>query len=141
MAARDASVLGVAAGLAGVRAAHGRQTEERSRRSERHATVEPGSTPPGAPAFAWLVLAFAYFIVCERLFGATVGKRIFSLRVEGRDGGLPTWGQSVGRNLPRIVDGFPYVLPYLVGFVVAKSNADRRRLGDSAAGTRVVSSS
>jgi hypothetical protein len=36
-------VLGVAAGLAGVRAAHGRQTAERSRRSERRGTVETGS--------------------------------------------------------------------------------------------------
>lgn len=85
--------------------------------------------------------ARAVALMCERLFGATVGKRMLSLRVEGRDGGLPSWGQSLGRNLLRIVDGFPYVLPYLVGFVVAKSNADRRRLGDSAAGTRVVRSS
>jgi uncharacterized RDD family membrane protein YckC len=108
---------------------------------EHHAHGSYGFSLHGGPAFAWLALAFAYWIVCERLFGATVGKRIFSLRVEGRAGGLPTWGQSVARNLLRIVDGFPYVLPYLVGFVIAKSNADRRRLGDTAAGTRVVSSS
>jgi hypothetical protein len=42
-----ASVLGVAAGLAGVRAAHGRQTEERSRRCERRGTFETSSWAHG----------------------------------------------------------------------------------------------
>jgi uncharacterized RDD family membrane protein YckC len=94
----------------------------------------------GGPALLWFVLAFGYWIVCERVWGMTIGKRIFSIRVVGDDGGNPGLGSCVGRNLLRVVDGFPYVLPYLVGFVVAKTNGDRRRIGDKLAGTRVVRS-
>jgi uncharacterized RDD family membrane protein YckC len=92
----------------------------------------------GGPALIWLVLAIGYWVVCERLWGMTIGKRLFSIRVEGPGGGRPTWGASVLRNLFRLVDGFPYVLPYLVGFIVAKTDGERRRIGDRIAGTRVV---
>jgi uncharacterized RDD family membrane protein YckC len=92
----------------------------------------------GKPAFLWAVLAFGYWIVCERLWGMTIGKRLFSIRVQGSGGGNPSWGQSIVRNLFRLVDGFPYLIPYLLGFAVAKSNDERARIGDKLAGTRVV---
>src|ERR1700722_3620175 len=37
-----------------------------------------------------------------------------------------------------LVDAFPYLIPYLLGFVVAKANDDRGRIGDRVAGTRVI---
>jgi uncharacterized RDD family membrane protein YckC len=92
----------------------------------------------GGPAFIWLILSLGYWIVCERAWGATLGKRLFSITVVTRDGGRPSWLQATIRNLLRFVDGIPYVLPYLVGFVIAKTDDDRRRLGDRAAGTRVT---
>jgi uncharacterized RDD family membrane protein YckC len=92
----------------------------------------------GAPAVLWLVLSFGYWIACESLFGMTLGKRLFSIRVERADGARPSVGQSIARNLLRIVDGFPYIVPYLIGFVVAISSSERQRVGDRAAGTRVV---
>jgi uncharacterized RDD family membrane protein YckC len=92
----------------------------------------------GWAAFVWVVLALGYWIVCERLWGMTIGKRLFSIRVVGSDGARPTWGQSVIRNLFRLIDGFPYVLPYLLGFIVVKTNDERARIGDKVAGTRVV---
>jgi uncharacterized RDD family membrane protein YckC len=105
---------------------------------EHHAHGSYGFRLDGAPALLWLVAAFGYWIACECVFGATLGKRIFGIRVVGRDGGRPTLGQSLARNLLRVVDGFPYVLPYLIGFIVATTSSERRRLGDRAAGTRVV---
>lgn len=92
----------------------------------------------GWASVIWLVVALGYWTVCERLWGMTIGKRLFSIRVEGRDGGRPTWGQSAARNVLRLVDAFPYVLPYLLGTVVASTNDERRRIGDKAAGTRVT---
>ena len=86
----------------------------------------------------WRRWSFAYWIGCESAFGMTLGKRLFSIRVERSDGGLPSIGQSIARNLLRIVDGFPYILPYLIGFIVAMSSGERQRIGDRAAGTRVV---
>jgi uncharacterized RDD family membrane protein YckC len=94
----------------------------------------------GWPAVIWLALSLGYWTVCERLRGTTVGKRLFSIRVEGRDGGRPSWGQSAIRNLLRLLDAFPYRLPYLLGFIVATTNDRRERIGDKIAGTRVVAS-
>ena len=38
----------------------------------------------------------------------------------------------------RTVDGFPYFLPYLLGFIVAETSDQRRRIGDGLAGAHVV---
>lgn len=94
----------------------------------------------GWPAILWIVLSLGYWIVCEHLWGMTLGKRIFSIRVTNEDGLRPTWRQSATRNVLRLVDGFPYLVPYLLGFIVAEQNDGRERIGDKAAGTRVVTS-
>jgi uncharacterized RDD family membrane protein YckC len=47
---------------------------------------------------AWAYLAAAlYFIVCHRLLGWTLGKRLLRLRVTDRAGGKLTWRASAGR--------------------------------------------
>jgi uncharacterized RDD family membrane protein YckC len=94
----------------------------------------------GWAAFVWMVLAFAYWIVCERVWGMTIGKRLFSIHVESPTGGKPTWAQSVVRNLFRLVDAFPFLIPYLRGFVITRTNEERQRIGDIVVGTRVVTS-
>jgi uncharacterized RDD family membrane protein YckC len=94
----------------------------------------------GGAALVWLVLSFGYWIVCERMWGMTIGKRLFSIRVEARGGGRPSWAQSIVRNVLRLIDGFPFVIPYLLGFIVAMGSGARTRIGDRVAGTRVVGS-
>jgi uncharacterized RDD family membrane protein YckC len=86
----------------------------------------------------WVALSIGYWTLCEAAWGRTIGKRLFSIRVVGPDGGNPSWTRSAIRNVLRLIDAFPYFLPYLVGFLVAKSNEERRRLGDKAGNTRVV---
>lgn len=86
----------------------------------------------------YLVLAFGYWIVLEATWGSTLGKRALNLRVVRADGGAISWGQSTGRNLMRIVDAFPYLLPYLVAVIVVAGDDEKRRLGDRVASTRVV---
>jgi uncharacterized RDD family membrane protein YckC len=95
----------------------------------------------GWPAILWIVLSWAYWVVLEHVWGTTPGKRLFRLRVVGREGGNPTWGSSALRNLLRIADGFPFIVPYVVGVIVAGRDADHRRIGDRVAGTRVVTPS
>jgi uncharacterized RDD family membrane protein YckC len=92
----------------------------------------------GGPAWIWIASSWAYWIVLERLWGTTVGKRLFGLRVTSANGEPLSWGQSFGRNLMRLVDSIPFVIPYLLGFVAAVTDGEKRRLGDRAAGTRVV---
>src|SRR6202040_1016777 len=55
-----------------------------------------------------------------------------------------SFGQSAVRNVLRVADGLPLLIPdvvpvmYGVGFLVAAFNLEQRRLGDLAAGTLVV---
>jgi uncharacterized RDD family membrane protein YckC len=92
----------------------------------------------GWTAGAWVAIAYGYWIVCERLWGATIGKRAVGVRVVRESGARISWWQSIVRNVLRLVDGFPYLIPYLLGAGVAVTNAERRRIGDFAASTRVV---
>jgi uncharacterized RDD family membrane protein YckC len=89
----------------------------------------------------WLILLFAlewlYPVVFELApWGATVGKRMFGLKVV-MDNGLPvTPAASFTRNLLRAAD----FLPFGYGFAIVSMllRRDFKRLGDVAAGTLVV---
>lgn len=68
--------------------------------------------------------------------GATPGKRVMGIAVV-EDNGLPvTFASSVVRNLLRFVDFLPFL--YGVAVVSMVLTRDFKRLGDLAAGTRVV---
>lgn len=85
------------------------------------------------------LISLAYFIVLEGLFGATLGKLLLGIRTVRADGAKMGWGASVVRNALRVVDAFPYVIPYLVGAIAIWTDGPTdRRLGDRAAGTVVI---
>lgn len=94
----------------------------------------------GATLFALLMLAgwTVYLGVLPGLTGWTPGKRLTGIRVVGPDGRPPGAWRGTVRSLLWIVDAFPYVLPGLVGFVVAQSTQRHQRVGDQVAGTFVV---
>ena len=85
-----------------------------------------------------LLITLAYFVLLEGAFGATVGKLVLGIRVRALDGTRIGFGAAAIRNLARVVDAFPYVIPYLVGAIaVSRSDIDQR-LGDRWAKTVVV---
>jgi uncharacterized RDD family membrane protein YckC len=91
------------------------------------------------------VVLWGYFLLFEWLWsGQTLGKRIMGIRVIHLRGTSPSFFQSAARNLLRVADGLPTLLVphvqilYGLGFAVAASNREGRRLGDLAAGTLVV---
>ena len=85
-----------------------------------------------------LLITLAYFVLLEGAFGATVGKVVLGIRVRALDGTRIGFGATAIRNLARVVDGFPYLIPYLVGAIaVSRSDIDQR-LGDRWAKTVVV---
>jgi uncharacterized RDD family membrane protein YckC len=88
--------------------------------------------------WGWLTLLWlVYFISLEALFGATIGKWLFRLRVtDGAGQGASLW-QNVVRNIARIVDALPGI--YLIGGVVALLSSRRQRIGDHLAHTLVIS--
>lgn len=89
----------------------------------------------GLPALALMFVVAAYWILTEWSFGATIGKLICDLRVVSLTGKNCSFGQSLKRNLVRIIDFFPFYIP---GFVAAKLSPLRQRLGDQWAKTIVV---
>lgn len=94
--------------------------------------------------FGWGLLLVALFLIewfYPVLFevyrhGATPGKRSMGLCVTHDDGTPVGWSASMIRNLLRYVDFLPFL--YGFGLVSMLLHPDFKRLGDIAAGTRVV---
>lgn len=93
-----------------------------------------------AVAFMMLMLglSFVHLVVVQGRTGATLGKRIMGLRVVDERGGVCGPRRAALRWLFWFVDDFPYLIPGAVGFFVAISTPQRRRVGDIVAGTFVV---
>ena len=89
----------------------------------------------GSPALMLFAITAAYWILPEWLFGATLGKWGCDLKVVGLDGSTCSLGQSLKRNLLRMLDWGGL---YLIGFVAAKLSKRSQRLGDQWARTVVV---
>jgi uncharacterized RDD family membrane protein YckC len=99
-----------------------------------HSTTTPAgghtrsySAHGSRPFLVWAPLVLAYYTVLEATLGATAGKLILNLRVRLPDGAPIGWRQALLRNVARIVDTFPYALPYLVGAVAVWSGSDAAR--------------
>jgi hypothetical protein len=72
----------------------------------------------------------------------TPGHAILGLKIVDRNGQAPGLGKAFVRYIMWIVDGFPYVIPNLVGFFVATGDKqEHKRLGDRVANTLVVDKS
>ena len=83
---------------------------------------------------ACLALFDAYFIYYEYYHGTTPGKRLFGLAVATLDGGRPTLGQCVVREILRHVD----CLLVLPGLLSVSFTRHHQRLGDLLASTWVI---
>jgi len=84
------------------------------------------------------IIPFVYFIIMEAALGATTGKMLLGVRVVRLDGSSISWGQSITRNLLRVIDHIPYGIPYLLGAILIWTSPARQRLGDRIAQTVVV---
>lgn len=87
--------------------------------------------------FFAFVIYYGYFAIFEALWnGQTPGKRAVGIRVM-KDTGRPlTVGETIGRNLMRIIDQMPGF--YAVGIVCAVVNSQHKRLGDMLVGAVLV---
>lgn len=95
----------------------------------------------GPAALIVMILDLAYYVVMEGTIGATVGKLVFGIRVRMADGSKASMGASLIRNLLRIVDAIPYLIPYLLAAILVWTSPTKQRLGDRAAKTVVVKAS
>jgi uncharacterized RDD family membrane protein YckC len=104
------------------------------------------SLAPPADAQGWwfgLVLLpaaaiyFLYHYVLElALRGRTPGKRMAGVQLVARDGGAPSAGALLTRNVFRLLDSLPVC--YGVGLLTVSLTREHLRVGDMAAGTLLV---
>jgi uncharacterized RDD family membrane protein YckC len=88
----------------------------------------------GAPAAC---IYFLYHPVLEIVLrGRTPGKRMAGVRIVTRQGGTPSLGALLVRNVFRLVDSAPAL--YLIGLLCCLFSEQRVRIGDMAAGTLLV---
>jgi uncharacterized RDD family membrane protein YckC len=89
----------------------------------------------GWPMVLMALGVFLLFALMEWRLGRTPGKMVAGTRVVMADGRPVTLGAALVRNVLRIVDAIGL---YLVGLIVLAIDGQNRRIGDFAAGTRVV---
>ena len=89
-----------------------------------------------------IVYTFAYFIILEGLYSATIGKKLFNLKVVDKSGIKITWQQAILRNLtkPSISSQF-FLFDVLIGVFLERQDplkVEKQRGMDVLAGTLVV---
>jgi uncharacterized RDD family membrane protein YckC len=96
---------------------------------------EIGTTSDWVINAAFFGALFIYYVLLEGIFGASIGKLVFRMRVVMLDGSKPTGVAVVVRNLIRIPEAW---LLYIPAGVSSLAGSRRQRLGDHAARTVVV---
>ena len=66
------------------------------------------------PFFVAIVILL-YFILCEKLAGASMGKAIMNLEVRSKNGAYISWPQAIVRNLTKI-----YWIPIIFDWAIGK---------------------
>jgi uncharacterized RDD family membrane protein YckC len=85
-----------------------------------------------------LIAGLLIFVVLPGLKGWTPGKAMMGIKLVNAEGRPPGVLRALLRYILWIVDAFPYLIPYLTGFIVALNSERNQRVGDMAAGTFVV---
>lgn len=96
---------------------------------------EGGKTVTGFPALLPVVLWFLYFVLIEGHYGATIGHRIFNLRVLNFNRNEISFSQALKRHLLDIMDFIFYGFPAII---VIRNSEKHQRIGDMWAKTIVV---
>jgi uncharacterized RDD family membrane protein YckC len=89
----------------------------------------------------WVVVVatyLAYYWLQEGVWGTTLGKRLFGLRVVALDGSPLSWRLALVRTLTRLLEVNPVVLGVLPGGLMVAFTKRHQRLGDLLSGAVVV---
>jgi uncharacterized RDD family membrane protein YckC len=98
--------------------------------------------PEGIPvikAILYFTVYIVYFIVLEALWSRTLGKYFQGLIVRKLDGRRSDWKTAFIRGVLRIIEINPLLLGGLPAGIFILSSDRKQRLGDTLAGTVVVS--
>ena len=89
----------------------------------------------GVFAFVFGIIFVFYFAVTESVWGASLGKRFFNLRVKSKTGTNPTFGEAFVRNISKIY-WLLLLLDVIVGLAVSKGY--QQKYSDHLIGTTVT---
>ncbi len=89
-------------------------------------------------AVALLIFSLIAWVLIPANTGWSVGHRTLGLRVTDLKGQRPPLDSYMRRYLVGLVDLFPYIVPGLLGWIVAGRNELRQRMGDLSADTVVI---
>ena len=67
------------------------------------------------------ILIMVYFVICEKLKGATIGDALLYLQVRQYNGDYITWKQAIIRNLTKIY-WFPIIFDWALGKILKKDD-------------------
>jgi len=89
----------------------------------------------GTIAFVWGIIFVLYFAVLESTSGASIGKRIFNLKVVSKTGANPTFGEAFVRSISKIY-WLLLLLDVIVGLAISKGYQEKYT--DHLMGTKVT---
>ncbi|MDG7007740.1 MAG: RDD family protein [Nitrososphaerota archaeon] len=89
----------------------------------------------GPLAVLWGIVFVLYFAVTESMWGASLGKRLFNLKVKSKSGSNPTFGEAFVRNVSKIY-WLLLLLDVIVGLALSKGY--QQKYSDHLMGTTVV---
>lgn len=67
------------------------------------------------------VLIMIYFVVCEKIKSATVGKALMYLQVRSRNGAKINWAQAIVRNITKLY-WFPIIFDWALGKILRRKD-------------------
>ena len=91
---------------------------------------------PLQPLILFMIVILLYYIFTEAIWGKTLGKYFFGIKVVNSKSKKITFWESCSRNFLRIIDSLPFL--YLVGLVSVYSTKKNQRVGDIITNTYVI---
>ncbi|MEA2438968.1 MAG: hypothetical protein QOH76_392 [Thermoleophilaceae bacterium] len=96
----------------------------------------------GGKRALWIIVTLTtsllVYVILPGIKGWSPGKAAMGIRLVNAEGRPPGVLRAFLRYILWIVDAFPYIIPYLTGFITALNSQRNQRVGDMAAGTYVV---
>ncbi|MCE7737020.1 MAG: RDD family protein [Candidatus Heimdallarchaeota archaeon] len=83
------------------------------------------------------IIGFSYYIIPERLYGQTIGKRLLGIHVMDISGIRIGWKQAIVRNIAKYNTEF-LPLEFILGWLIRKGDESIQKATDTLAETRVV---
>lgn len=63
------------------------------------------------------VLGYVYFVLTEKIYGASIGKSLMYLEVRSLNGSMISWSQAIVRNITKIY-WIPIIFDWLIGKIL-----------------------